>query len=197
MDAPAEIRGEFRPIVTNVPGIQICEHLPRLARIMDKLVPIRTVYGSPTGDHDSFICYTGRTVNRQPTGDGLSVMLDARQAAGDRRRRPFRRSLPMPRCCRSPALRLARPSRAFLGSARIGPLPPTANARLDLMRSMASTSSGCKTARGCWLAWIACAARSTPAARCRGYDAFTEQQALGVLASSQLAGALDISARGS
>ena len=31
-DAPAEIRGEFRPIATNVPGIEICELLPRLAR---------------------------------------------------------------------------------------------------------------------------------------------------------------------
>ena len=30
-DAPAEIRGEFKPIATNVPGIEICEHLPRLA----------------------------------------------------------------------------------------------------------------------------------------------------------------------
>ena len=30
-DAPAEIRGEFRPIATNVPGIDICEHMPRLA----------------------------------------------------------------------------------------------------------------------------------------------------------------------
>ncbi|MCS6775990.1 MAG: DUF1501 domain-containing protein, partial [Chloroherpetonaceae bacterium] len=33
-DAPAEIRGEFRPIRTNVPGIEICEHLPRIARMM-------------------------------------------------------------------------------------------------------------------------------------------------------------------
>ncbi|WP_261343654.1 DUF1501 domain-containing protein [Anatilimnocola aggregata] len=48
MDAPAEIRGEFQPIDTNVPGIRICEHLPRLARIMDKLVPIRTVVVRPT-----------------------------------------------------------------------------------------------------------------------------------------------------
>src|SRR6187399_2634939 len=31
-DAPAEIRGEFRPIATNVPGLDICEQLPRLAR---------------------------------------------------------------------------------------------------------------------------------------------------------------------
>jgi hypothetical protein len=30
-DAPSEYRGEFRPIRTNVPGIEICEHLPRLA----------------------------------------------------------------------------------------------------------------------------------------------------------------------
>src|SRR6267378_7728191 len=35
-DAPAEIRGEFRPIRTNVAGIDICEHLPRLATRMDR-----------------------------------------------------------------------------------------------------------------------------------------------------------------
>src|ERR1051325_8842578 len=34
--APQEIRGEFRPIRTNVPGIDICEHLPRLAGLADK-----------------------------------------------------------------------------------------------------------------------------------------------------------------
>src|SRR5215204_7392070 len=34
-DAPAEVRGEFKPIRTNVPGIQICEHMPRLAGMMD------------------------------------------------------------------------------------------------------------------------------------------------------------------
>src|SRR5690606_37129961 len=64
-DAPAEIRGEFKPIDTKVPSIQICEHLPRLAAIMDKLVPLRTVVGSPDGNHDSFICYTGRPVPNQ------------------------------------------------------------------------------------------------------------------------------------
>ena len=35
-DAPSEIRGEFRPIRTNVPGLDICEHMPRMAGIMDK-----------------------------------------------------------------------------------------------------------------------------------------------------------------
>ncbi|MHC5544818.1 DUF1501 domain-containing protein, partial [Singulisphaera rosea] len=36
-DAPAEIRGEFRSIPTNVPGLDICEHMPRLAKSMDKI----------------------------------------------------------------------------------------------------------------------------------------------------------------
>lgn len=73
MDAPPEIRGEFRPIESSVPGLQICEHLPRLARVMDKCVPLRSVYGSPSGDHDSFICYTGRTVQNQPAGGWPSL----------------------------------------------------------------------------------------------------------------------------
>src|SRR3954466_2073499 len=34
-DAPAEIRGEFKPIDTNVPGIRICEHLPKTAKVAD------------------------------------------------------------------------------------------------------------------------------------------------------------------
>src|SRR3954463_15468281 len=69
MDAPSEIRGPYRPMRTNVPGIEISEHMPLCAKIMDKLVPIRTMYGSPNGDHDSFICYTGRPATQQPPGD--------------------------------------------------------------------------------------------------------------------------------
>ncbi len=60
MDAPAEIRGPYKPIRTSVPGIRISEHAPRLARMMDRLVPINSMYGSLSGDHDSYICYTGR-----------------------------------------------------------------------------------------------------------------------------------------
>lgn len=42
-DAPAEIRGDFRPIKTNVSGIEVCEHLPQLAKIADKYSIIRSV----------------------------------------------------------------------------------------------------------------------------------------------------------
>src|SRR5262245_4021834 len=42
-DAPPEIRGEFKPIATNVPGIRFCELLPRTARYADKLAVVRSL----------------------------------------------------------------------------------------------------------------------------------------------------------
>ncbi|MFO0910638.1 MAG: DUF1501 domain-containing protein [Isosphaeraceae bacterium] len=57
-DAPAEIRGEFKPIATNVPGIDICEVFPGLARHMDKAAIIRSIVGA-TGRHDLYQCNTG------------------------------------------------------------------------------------------------------------------------------------------
>src|SRR5437867_2469555 len=58
LDAPSEIRGEFKPIPTRVPGIQICEHLPRIAARLDKMALIRSIVGA-TGDHYAVQCLTG------------------------------------------------------------------------------------------------------------------------------------------
>lgn len=60
-DAPAEIRGEFKPIKTNVPGIEICEHLPRLAKMMDRFAVIRSLVGA-RDEHASNICFSGYTI---------------------------------------------------------------------------------------------------------------------------------------
>jgi hypothetical protein len=57
-DAPAEIRGEFRPVATNVPGVSICELMPRLARMADKLAIIRSLVGF-RDDHNTHWCTTG------------------------------------------------------------------------------------------------------------------------------------------
>src|SRR3954454_4888143 len=46
MDAPSEIRAPNKPISPNVPGIRISEHAPRLAKMMEKLVPINAMTGS-------------------------------------------------------------------------------------------------------------------------------------------------------
>src|SRR5438046_3516517 len=43
-EAPAAIRGEFRPIATSVPGQLVCEHLPRTARVRHHLLVIRSMY---------------------------------------------------------------------------------------------------------------------------------------------------------
>src|ERR1700688_4746008 len=44
--APKEIAGPWRPTPTNVTGIQICEAFPRLARLMDKLIVVRSLVGN-------------------------------------------------------------------------------------------------------------------------------------------------------
>lgn len=67
LDAPSEIRGEFQPIATKVSGIQICEHLPRMAAMMDKLAIIRSI-SDAVDDHSDFHCMTGRSKRIQPPG---------------------------------------------------------------------------------------------------------------------------------
>jgi hypothetical protein len=57
--APAEVRGEFHPIPTNVPGIELCEHMPLQARIMDKLAIIRGIRSNDLGDHTPHYISTG------------------------------------------------------------------------------------------------------------------------------------------
>lgn len=57
-DAPAEFRGEFRPIATRVPGLQICEHMPKIAERMDRMALIRSLTGA-VDDHEGAMCATG------------------------------------------------------------------------------------------------------------------------------------------
>src|SRR5262245_64584852 len=66
--APKEVAGPWRPTQTNVTGIQICQAFPRLARIMDQLVVVRSLVGTQT-DHDAAQVFTGRH-QRQPGPSG-------------------------------------------------------------------------------------------------------------------------------
>lgn len=69
-NAPPEIRGEFSPIDTNVPGIQICEHLPRLAGQMDKLCLLRSMsHHMPVHGPACSEIYSGRPYFGPPTTD--------------------------------------------------------------------------------------------------------------------------------
>ena len=60
--APKEIRGEFNPIPTSVPGIEFGEHLPRLAQVADKCAIIRSVVGQ-RDEHSSFQSLCGSTMS--------------------------------------------------------------------------------------------------------------------------------------
>jgi hypothetical protein len=59
--APVEFRGEFKPISTNVPGIEICEHFPRQAAMMDKLAVIRSLVS--VEEHSDALVTTGYSEN--------------------------------------------------------------------------------------------------------------------------------------
>src|SRR5262245_39042861 len=69
-NAPVEYRGEFQPITTTVPGLQICEHLPRLARRAHQLALIRSMTHNDV-DHTSATHFllTGRAAPRGPLSE--------------------------------------------------------------------------------------------------------------------------------
>ncbi len=57
-EAPDGVRGEFKPIATRIPGVHICEHLPRIAAVMDKVAVIRSIVGL-RDEHSSSQSVTG------------------------------------------------------------------------------------------------------------------------------------------
>ncbi len=188
MEAPAEIRGEFQPIATSVPGIQICEHMPRMAAIMDKCVALRSVHGSPSGAHDSFICYTGRTTQNQPAGGWPAIGPTVSELKG-----PANKSIPpfvglAPNAGHPPYGSPGLPGFLGVGRAAFRPSGPgrgdmTLNGiTLDRLDDRKNLLAGFDRFR-----------RDADASQTvSGMDELS-QQALDILTSSQLAAALDIS----
>jgi hypothetical protein len=72
-EAPAEIRGEYRTLATAVPGVRLCEHLPRTARLMDRLALVRSLH-HPMRNHNAAAAeaLTGRT----PAGGDQEFLTD-------------------------------------------------------------------------------------------------------------------------
>ncbi len=188
MDAPAEIRGEFRPIDTNVPGIQICEHMPRLAQIMDKCVPLRSVTGSPNGNHDSFICYTGRSFNNQPAGGWPSLGSSVAKLLGS-----AREAMPpfvglSPNTGHPPYGSPGLPGFLGVGNAAFR---PSGEARGDMVLN-GITADRLQDRKNLFDSMDRLRREVDASGTMDGLDAL-KQQALNILTSSQLADALDIS----
>jgi hypothetical protein len=184
-DAPAEVRGEFNPIKTNVPGIEICEHMPRLAGMMDKLVPIRTMVGA-TGDHYSFQCMTGRSHRRQPQGGWPEFgSIVANLQGGTSKSVPPYVGL-SPRMQHTP-YNSGKPG--FLGPA-FAPFQPNGDGKDDLVLQGVSLER-LGDRQGLIQALDTFNRNADSSGMMEGMDAF-EQQAFGVLTSSKLAEALDV-----
>jgi hypothetical protein len=88
-EAPAEYRGEFRPIATNIPGIRICELFPLQARMWDKLAVIRSLIGTP--EHSDSAITTGYTeaVNRTAHHPSFGAVISKLRGTGDAGVPPF------------------------------------------------------------------------------------------------------------
>ena len=90
MDAPSEIRGEFKPIATKVPGVQICEHLPLLAKLANRYTLIRSMVGAED-NHYAVQCLTGRHARNSPPGGWpcMGSVLSKLYGPADRSMPPF------------------------------------------------------------------------------------------------------------
>ena len=75
--APVEYRGEFHPIDTNLPGTQVCEHMPWMAKSMDKVCVVKSIVHAESGDHAAAQHYmlTGHPQRPDPTGQPVGATI--------------------------------------------------------------------------------------------------------------------------
>src|SRR5205823_8651643 len=159
MNAPSEIRGEFKPISTNVPGIQICEHLPLLAKMMDKLVLIRSIVGA-TGDHYAVQCLTGRSHKNVPPGGWPCLGSTVAKLQGPLNKPSHRLSVYRPRWATLRGRTMVSPA---FSAPLLRPSNPTTPAKTTWC-STASPSTASPTAKVCSPVSTGSAARWIPAA---------------------------------
>jgi hypothetical protein len=188
MDAPAEIRGEFKPIATNVPGLQISEVFPKIAGLMDKSAVIRSVVGA-TGGHDAVQCMSGWPMkDLSALGGRPSLGSFVSKFAG-----PVDPSVP-------PFVGLSAPTQhqpwsdsgtpGFLGAAH-GPFKPDGAGMADLkLRNL--TLEQLQDRRKLMDSFDTLRREAEVNPSMQGVDA-NAQRAFGVLTSSKLLDALDIS----
>ncbi|QDT89996.1 DUF1501 domain-containing protein [Gimesia algae] len=186
-EAPAEIRGPRVPIATNVPGLEVCELMPQLANMADKFSFIRSIVGAE-GRHASFQCMTGRKTSRQPQGGwpSLGATVSKLQGGSDPAVPPFVGLSPKMR--HYPWADAGQPG--FLGVAH-APFKPSAEGKQDMILNAVNAER--LDDRKSLLASLDSMRRQAEVIEeMQGIDAYTKQ-AFGILTSSKLAQALDLS----
>ncbi len=186
-DAPKEFAGPWRPIATNVTGVQIGEAFPLLARNMDKLAIVRSLVGNQAG-HDAIQVFNGRRPGKAPVSGGwpqLGSVVSKVQGAADPAT-PSYVSLCYT-CTHGP---YNEPGPGFLGSAH-APFRPTGPSRDD-MRLQGVSLNQLGDRKQLLRSFDTIRREVDGAGMMKGMDSFNEQ-AFGLLTSSRLAEALDLS----
>ena len=187
MEAPREIRGDFKPISTNIPGIEICEHMPRLARMLDKFAIIRSLHGGPD-QHNSDMCMSGFPSSRGKRQSGhpsLGSVLSRLQGPTDPAIPPFAGLTIKTR--HSPYSNPGLPG--FLGSAH-APFQPESQGMADM--KLQGISLDRLSDRKSLLEGLDQFRRAAAASRLyEGVDVYT-RKAFDVLTSSKLVEAMDL-----
>ena len=186
-NAPAEVRGEFDPIDTNVPGIQISELMPRVASIMDRFAIVRSLVGAE-GRHDAFECCTGHHFRgNQPQGGwpAMGSALSRLQGVIDPSVPPY---VDLSHKMAHDPWNIKGPG--FVGMSH-APFRPDGESMQDM--TLEDISADRLGTRASLLSRLDRFRRRTDQKLASGlYDDFSEQ-ALGVLTSSKLVEAMDVS----
>ena len=187
VDAPSDIRGEFNAIQTNVSGIEIGDQFPRMAKMADKFAFIRSMVGSD-GRHDAFQCLSGQRFTNQPLGGWpcLGSVLSKQYGPVDQSVPPFLGL--SPKMGHMEWARAGEPG--FLGLAH-APFRPNGEgmANMTLNGITLDRLDNRKQVLGSLDRFRA---QVDSSGTMKGLDSFT-QQAFGILTSSKLANALDLS----
>ncbi len=185
--APKEIAGPWRPIETNVRGIEICEAFPMLARMMDKLVPIRSLVGSQSG-HDAIQVFNGHNP-RGPKPSGGWPQFGSAVAKIQGQSNPATPGF-VSLCYECTHGPYNEPGPGFLGPS-YSPFRPLGPTRSDMILNGITLER--LADRRALLGSVDRFRRSADATGMMdGLDTFTDQ-AMGLLTSSKLADALDLS----
>ena len=186
-DAPQEIAGPWRPIATNVNGIQICEAFPKLAGMMDKLAVVRSLVGNQA-DHDAIQVFNGFHPRRPKPNGGWPQFGSAVarvQGAADPATPPF-----ISLCYTTTHGPYNEPGPGFLG-ASYAPFKFNGQARNDMV--LRGIDVNRLADRRTLLRGFDTMRRDVETSgMLQGMDTFNEQ-AFGLLTSSRLADALDLS----
>ena len=186
-EAPREIAGPWRPIATTVPGMEICEAFPKLAGMADKLTVIRSLVGNQA-DHDAVQVFNGRNPKLPKPSGGWPQFgsMVSRVAGSATPTAPPYVSLCYP-CTHGP---YNEPGPGFLGTAQ-APFRPLGPTKEDMVLNGVSLDR--LADRKSLLRSVDQLRRDIDATMTMtGMDTFTEQ-AMGLLTSSRLAEALDLS----